>query len=138
MTDWQVPQWAEEFVQRWAQRLNLEHWEIRLRMALSVDGDEYCKALCEQYCDINLAIITIRADAGDEAEWRVSLLHEMLHVAHARVDNYVNNAAIPEMGEGQQDFARELYRQIYEPFVDRLSWSLYQLASPIDYPDEVG
>jgi hypothetical protein len=130
------PEWACDYIREWRGRLFLQQWEIRCDLARVVNGDEDVRGKCQQYPDRNLAVLTFRDDLADTAEWRNTIIHELLHVLHARIDHYTESAIIPEVAEASQQLASVGYRQHLESFIDMLTRTLYLATCHFDYPEE--
>ena len=84
-------------------------------------------ASTQQHSHLREARIDFRVDVDDTEEWRVIVIHELLHIAHSQIDGMVTNVILPMLGEGQGTLALEAYRQVYEPFVHMLAKTLYEM-----------
>lgn len=124
-----VPDWVQPYLEKWQKRLGLSEWSITVRAVLCVNEDPEARACCEQFPDISNAIITLRADIEDNGTWKATLLHELLHIAHARIDHLIETAIIPELPAGTQDLARRVYRHPVEPFIESLAFAFWQMES---------
>jgi hypothetical protein len=109
-------------------RLDLYNWTIKYSLAHCVNGEEHTTGLCSQYPDINTAELTFRADISDTPDWRKTIIHELLHVAHGRVDPVVEEAIIGQLDPAKQDMARIIYHQQVESYICALARSLYQMT----------
>jgi hypothetical protein len=126
-----VPDWLHNKIRKWYDALNLYEWRLRTRMALTVNGDEDVLASCTQQCNINTASLTFRADAEDDEKWERVALHELLHVLHARTDQYVEEVLLPQLPEGMREMSRTAYHNVVEAYTDQLTHIVYEL----EYPD---
>jgi hypothetical protein len=90
--DLTVPPWLSQYALAWKNRLYLNAWDVTLRIAICVNEDHETHALCEQWPDLNMARLTFRADVEDTKEWRITVIHELIHVAHSRIDRAVECA----------------------------------------------
>jgi len=111
-------------------------WTIKVALELCVNDNPVCRGLCDQYPDINAARLTFRADIEDTSEWRHVVIHELIHMAHSRIDHAVERAILPELPQAVQQLAREMYHQYVESFVDYLDSTLYKATVALDYPEE--
>lgn len=134
--DLTVPPWLTQYIRAWLDRLHLNDWTIKVSLELSVNDDPACHALTQQYPDINTATITFRADVADEKDWRITVIHELIHVAHSRIDHAVERAVVPELSQPAQQLAREIYHQHVESYVAFLASTLYSATVTIDYPEQ--
>jgi hypothetical protein len=134
--DLTVPGWVSSYADMWITRLSLEGWQLTFCLDRVVNDNPACMGLCERKANYNAAVITLRADIEDTQEWRKVLLHELLHVAAARVDNYVENAIIPDMYETGQTIARRGYTQHMESHIQNLTDTFYWVTRYRDFPDE--
>ena len=135
MTDsiFDVPAWLNELIARWADRLGLTHWRILVEMTLAPGGHVDAEALCEQFAQLNQCKLWVRVDAEDNEHWRTNIIHELLHVAHTRIDSTVENVLVADMDENAREMAFEAYRQAYEPYIHRMAVALYVLTECMDY-----
>jgi hypothetical protein len=131
-----APGWVVSYMRTWIERLHLETWKIDVQLALCVNGDSQTHGLCEQYPDVNECCVTLRADIEDTPEWRKTIIHELLHVAHARLDHLTERAIIPQVAEAAQPLAIEVYHQHVETYIHMLTLTLYAATCMQDYPDE--
>lgn len=104
----------------------MTEWNVSLRLALVVDGNEDCRGLCEQHPDINLGRITIRADVEDTQEWEITLVHELLHVKHSRIDDVVDRVLEPQLNASTV-MVQTTYRLAMEPFIDSMAHVLVEM-----------
>jgi hypothetical protein len=132
----ELPPWALTYMRTWIDRLHLDTWKIDAGLALCVNSDPQTHGLCEQYPDVNECCITFRADIEDTPEWRKTIIHELLHAAHARLDHLVERALIPQIAEAAQPLATEVYHQHAETYIHMLTLTLYAATCALDYPDE--
>lgn len=131
-----VPEWVTAYIHVWRDRLLLSEWRLTLALALCVNDDPDVRALCQQYCDNNRAIITFRADIENTTEWREVIIHELLHIRHARIDHRIECAFIPELASAAQQMAQTIYHQDVEAYTEAMTHTLYRATSAADYPDE--
>lgn len=121
----QLPEWAADAIKTYATALNLNHWRIEAVVEQCIDDDPDTMAQCEQFNGQTRAVIHLRSDMEDTQEWRITILHEMLHVAHAHVDAMLQRVIFPHLPEAARVMADAAYRETYEPFVDSLATSFY-------------
>lgn len=134
--DLTVPPWLNQYIRAWLDRLHLNDWTIKASLELCVNDDPAARSLCDQFPDINTARLTFRADIDDTPEWRHVVIHELIHVAHSRIDHAVERAILPELPQPVQQLAREIYHQHVESFVDYLDDTLYKATEALDYPEK--
>jgi hypothetical protein len=134
--DLTVPPWLNQYIRAWLERLHLNDWTIKVAVELCVNDDPACRGLCDQFPDANTARLTFRADIEDTPEWRHVVIHELIHVAHSRIDHAVERAILPELPQPVQQLAREIYHQHVESYVDYLDSTLYKATVALDYPEE--
>jgi hypothetical protein len=135
--DLAVPEWLRLYILAWCDRLHLKDWEIKAAIELCVNDDPQTRGLCQQYPDNNSATLTFRADIEDIKEWRIVVIHELLHVRHSRIDHAVERVILPEVAAAVQQPMRELYHQHVESYIDYLAGTLYRATVAIDYPEDV-
>lgn len=121
------PEWLAGFVNEWAERLGILHVQISVRIDYTVNGEGDTLGMCNQYPERNEATLVLRGDLEDTKEWRINVLHELLHVAHMQIDHYLTDVVLTKVIESQRvyDMVHAGYKQHYEAYVDRLAHSLY-------------
>lgn len=134
--DLSIPDWLSQYALAWKDRLYLNAWEVTLRIALCVHDDPDTRALTEQWPDLNEARLTFRADIEDVKAWRITIIHELIHVAHSRIDRAVECAILPELAIAAHDLAQNVYHQHVESYVAFLARTLYEATVALDYPEE--
>ena len=134
--DLTVPEWLHRYVLAWIDRLFLNDWTIRLAVELCVNNDPDTHALTHQIPDCNEARITFRADVEDTKDWRITIIHELIHVAHSRIDHAVEGVMIPELSQPARDPIQAMYHQHVESYVAFLARTLYRATVALDYPEE--
>lgn len=125
-----LPDWVQPYVLYWRKILRLEHIEVRTKQTLAPHGASDSAGSAVNWPAYNIAWLEFRADIEDEKEWRETVIHEVLHVAHARVDAVVWNMLLPRLNHDAQEIGREAYRQAMESFIDSLAGTLYELTAP--------
>ena len=125
-----VPSWATEYIAEWVERLQLGGWTVALRVQLVLDDDPDVAALCDAQSTLNFALISVRADIEDTIEWREYLLHELLHVAHARLDLFLEGAVFAQLEPAARAVVETEYTHLYESYICRLASALYGVAYP--------
>lgn len=120
----EVPQWLMDKCNVWIARLSMEEWTVGMVIALCPNDDPDVRALAEQYPDINYGRITVRVDVEDDEEWEVSLVHELLHIKHSRIDYVVQRAIRPFLEGTAADMADIMYRGAIEPYIQSMAWTL--------------
>jgi len=133
--DLAIPEWLRLYILAWCDRLHLNDWTIKVAIELCVDDDPNTLALCAQHPDHNQATITFRADVADELDWRRTVIHELIHVAHSRIDHAFERAILPELAEPAQQLARGIYHQHVESYTAWLANTLYRATVGVDYPE---
>lgn len=125
--DLTLPDWLQKKCSLWIERLNMGEWDVGIRLALVVMNDEDTKGSVEAYPDINLGRIQIRADVEDNEDWEVTLVHELLHIKHARIDDVIQRVFEPHTAV-PTELVDSIYRRALEPYIDSLSKALVAMA----------
>lgn len=134
MIEPEAPQWAVERTQFWAGVLNLQEWNIHLFASYCPGDTPGCDGVTHQQPNINRADITLHAGLEDNEYGEQVILHELLHVAHARIDQAVNCAILPEVPAAAQDLADECYRQRIESYTHHLACALVAWRRGMEKP----
>src|SRR5690242_16412041 len=125
--DHPVPAWLEHYVAHWQARLDLHEWTMEILINTVVCGDEATRGACCRDQDHNRCALVFRADIADTLAWRETVIHELVHVAMARIDDVVENAIAMTLPKPARTLAWKIYRQPIESFVARLAAALLRL-----------
>jgi len=125
--DLTVPDWVHEKIMLWVELLNMQEWTITVALDLVPNEDRDCAGLATSQPDINLGQLTLRADIEDTKEWEITIVHELLHVKHSRIDSYFEIVVAPNLNGVAPWFAWETYKRLYEPFVHSMAVSLIEI-----------
>lgn len=128
----EVPGWVEPFLETWQGVLNIKDWRIATRVQLVIDNDPDVMSMCYAQPDINHASLYIRADIEQTADWETALIHELLHVAHGRVDGFFDDILLPTLPEGAQELARKTYSHLYESYTESMARVMHGLSQTSD------
>jgi hypothetical protein len=127
--DLTVPAWLRDYVDLWADRLGLyPEWQpVEIKLARVVFGNEHTYAVSSRIVKLNKATITFSCDVDDTQEWRITVVHELLHVKHARIDAYIRECITPPSCGGAEKFADAGYDQHMESYIESMSQILYAM-----------
>ena len=121
-----VPLWAEMYMREWLTKLNLNHWQVTLLVDRCPGGDVNTLANVHIQPDINTAVITLRVDLEINDDWHVAIIHEVLHIAHGRIDNFLERIVFPDTGAYSETSLKKAYLQYMESYIEGLAVSLYK------------
>ncbi len=123
-----VPKWLTDYVSLWIRRLRLQEWDIHVavvsRIAEAPDSDGFCRQLPE----LNRADLQFQAGIENDEWGRIAIIHEMLHVAHARLDRVVEGVIYPALACGLDDMAANAYRNTNESYTHRMAVALHAMT----------
>lgn len=123
-----VPQWLKDYVDLWVDRLEISpQWRIEVEMALAPGDDTANLACCLCISRRQFARLTFRVDIEDTHDNRITIIHELLHVLHDRIDRVLEATIVPNLLESQRIMAQNAYNEAMEPFIDNLARILYQM-----------
>jgi hypothetical protein len=125
--DLTAPPWLLSKCSLWIERLQMGEWDVQIKLALVLNEDPECRGTAEAYPDISLGRIELRADIEDNAEGETTLVHELLHIKHGRIDDVINRVLEPQINV-PTPMVKSVYRLALEPFIDSLSKALVKLA----------
>lgn len=123
-----IPEWLNHKVAMWIDLLAMREWEIAVGVALAPGNDPDCLGRAEQSPDINFGRLIFRADIENTVEWEKTIVHELLHIKHSRVDHFVENAVIPGLGSDGV-ICSITYKQVIEPFIHSMASSLVEMRN---------
>lgn len=116
-----APEWLVALVTRRQHRLNLDAWHIEVELSPTPNGSAGNRACTNVTAHRNYALLTFRDDMEDDGRIVQTIDHELGHVAHSRIDQYVREVLILELPPAAQAMARKMYRDVMEPFIDALA-----------------
>jgi hypothetical protein len=119
-----APEWLSALVARRQRRLRLAEWRIEVEVSPTPNGSATTRACTVVTATRNYALLTFRDDlAKDVPDIVQTVDHELGHVAHGRIDQYVRDvliAALPTKAARDQAYATYAAVML-EPFIDRLA-----------------
>lgn len=121
-----VPEWLNHKIAQWIDLLSMREWEIAVGLALAPGGDPDCLGRAEQYPDINFGRLTFRADIENTPEWEKTIVHELLHIKHSRIDHFIENVVFTSM-DGASLVCSLTYRQMIEPYIHSMADCLVEM-----------
>lgn len=124
------PDWLKEYVTKWQGLLHLDHWRIKVILALAPGDSTNTLAICSQVQNVSSATLTFRADVEKNQDWEETALHEILHVMHGHVDQMVWEVVCDGMSESDRSVSYRAYSAAMEKFVDGLSKVVWKLEHP--------
>jgi hypothetical protein len=130
-----VPQWLDTYVRCWRDRFNLQDWTIEISLAQCVDGNAETRAQVSLELNIHHAAIVFRADIEDTPEWQRTVIHEVAHIKHETVDQFVFQVILPSLDGNAYAVASRGYRNAMEQHNNSMTWLLWRLAQATDDPE---
>lgn len=127
-----VPGWLNEKTSQWIDRLSMREWSVEMQLAMAPGDNPECRGLTEEYPDLNMGRITMRADVEDARDWEVTLVHELLHIKHSRIDNYFDEIVAPNLNGVSTVFAWQCYKKVMEPFIHSMAEVLVDMCDKDD------
>lgn len=121
-----VPEWLNHKVALWIDLLSMREWEIAVGLSMAPGNDPDCLGRAEQFPNLNFGRLTFRADIEETAEWEKTIVHELLHIKHSRIDHFIENVMIPGMGDASL-VCSLTYRQLIEPFIHSMADCLVEM-----------
>ena len=117
----EIPEWLRAFVDQWCERLTLHEWRIEIYLERIINDEPLLAGMARVYHNVNIAHVLLRNDIEDTPDWRQTILHELLHVRHARIDHAVENAIIEQLPANMHDMAATVYNQALESYIDQMA-----------------
>lgn len=122
-----VPKWISKLVYDWKQKLGLYEWRIFLKMANAPNDYHRADGAVRLESQVNEAHIEFKIGLEDEPYDREAVVHEVLHIVHARIDKVVTDVIIEALPEACQSMALEAYRSVVEPYTQHMAVHLLKL-----------
>ncbi len=83
----------------------------------------------------HIATIRFSADIEDTPDWQRSVIHEVLHIKHERLDMFLRESVLPELSGSAHNVVGRTYRDLMEEFIDGETMLLWRLAEATDNPE---
>ena len=132
------PEWLSEYLRKWRDRLELFEWEVKPSIDVCPDEKDFrVEARCQQMPNLNTCNLRFRSDIENDKKWRINIIHEMLHIKHARIDCYLEEVVFPETGNYTHASIQKGYGQHYESYIHGMACALYNAFEEIDFPEKV-
>lgn len=127
----ELPAWLIEELQDARQLLGVgDEWHIVATVVDHPNGDENNDGMCCPDATYLNARMEFSRDLAQDANGRFVVLHEMLHVTHAEVDQVVDTA-LGGLSEGERGRMRELYEAAVERSLQRMSRAMARHIRPV-------
>lgn len=124
-----VPETLDKLVTEWRSKLLLENWKINTRMSLTVNGNENVYASCQVHSNYNQIWLTFRPDfKGDEDEWQRIVIHELLHAAMGRIDQFVETVLMNQLPDGEKKLASAAYVNLIEAYTEQMARAIWTMT----------
>jgi len=124
--DLTVPEWLQSKVGQWKDALHMAEWEVAIGLALTPNGNADCLALADQFPDLNFGRIVFRADIENNRFGEETIVHELLHIKHSRIDHFIEGVMIPNIDDGSL-ICSMTYRQLIEPYINSMAKALVDM-----------
>jgi hypothetical protein len=118
----------ESLVNKWCYALGVERWDVKIVWAVKPEtyGVQAEINTNEQYDRAE-----VRFNEGwplwDEARAEKTIIHELLHILHNRIDNAVEKITA-EVPTAATSLAESWYTVALESYIDRMSLRLYEVT----------
>lgn len=135
------PAWLLDLIDVWAdsKRLALGEWTIHVSTPQVIKDKPNVFGYCTTYPTIREAYLDFRSDIQNDEYGRRTVIHELLHVYMADIDEFVENVVLEQLDSKQAKALGEAaYSKLLEPFITKLANILYHGTKAIDYPDVDG
>jgi hypothetical protein len=114
-----------KLVEKYRDILGLLHW--RIKVIEQNETDDYASVVISNRANYaTMFINTIKEDFDKEIENTV--IHELNHLAHARIDDFIDNIIEGLDSKQTQEILKEQYLQLMEQFIDSNTSTIEYLA----------
>lgn len=133
-----IPQWGIDYITDWKQRLLLCEWEVSssLDPTPNQDGSGQTKAVVNWDYPNRRAYITFRDDFSEaeasDADWKQTIIHELLHVRLAALTVIVIDSLIPQLAPAARELVRDVFEREHETFVELMSGVLLEMDNDLN------
>lgn len=132
MSDGVLPAWLVEEVQDARRLLGVgDDWHITVQVVDHPNRDENNDACCRPDVTYLNATMEFARDLVQDEHGRFVVLHEMLHITHAEIDQVVETA-LAGLVEGERGRMRELYEAVVERSLQRMSRAMVRHIRPME------
>ena len=133
--------WIEQAVDFYSTHcLGLTEWNISICIEYAIDDDAGILGMCTQQPSTNYAQVSFRGDIADTEHWHTTIIHELLHIKHSRIDDYLREVAFDALPPKMSNIVNKTYvNVVYEPFIHDMAYYLAKSLYPLwcDYRDSV-
>lgn len=127
-----IPDWLVDVIAFYAkEHLGLMEYRICVYLERCVGDNSYIRAQCSHDEDLNTATLTFRDDIVDEEAWHQTIIHELLHVKHGRIDQYVELGLIPNLPKDARKLGWTTYLHTYESYTNHLAFCICKVLYPL-------
>ncbi len=116
------PEWVMEIVEDWCERLFLHIWSIAVGM---VEVDERLGEVAITPHSLHARIHLNPCDLDNKERLEMTIIHELLHIVHGRVDHFVEGRMLAHFSESLRKENLSTYRDNMEPFIETMARVLY-------------
>lgn len=110
-------EWLTMYIAYLRDQLHLQGWEIRVKLAQVVDGEEHCNGCVELEDRYHVATLTFQAAIEDTPFWREVVRHEMLEIKLAYITNFVRLHLTKGRSKGERRLIDRVYTDYKERFI---------------------
>lgn len=118
-----TPAWLHREVRFWARVLGLQAWAFTVLVVRDLERPNW-QASAQPSPHLSEAVLKFRFDIKPTPGWRRTVAHEVLHVAHARIDHLVEDRVASRLDPATADLARDVYTDALESFVELTAYAL--------------
>jgi hypothetical protein len=115
----ELPTWADSFIRELLWELDLDNMRIQSTVHRVIEDEPRRLADISVQAEYLVADLRVRNDIEDSYGWAEILVHEIVHITHARIDAFVREALIE--GTPNEKALRTAYQQHMEHHITSLT-----------------
>jgi hypothetical protein len=117
--------WLKTAFARYGKMLGISD-RVTLALVRNPADDTSTAGCCVQRPEHNEHRVELPDNIEDTTDSRQTIIHELIHVGHARIDHFVEDAILPQLEKQARKIAAEGLKQHYESYVNSLALALCQ------------
>lgn len=126
-----LPAWVEPYTRKWIERFRLYRWRIEICKRRVVDDDPNLAGSVTYSYDLSHAVITVCTELEESEYWKGVIVHELLHIYLAGLDDIVERTILPRFEGHAAAAMKQVYKRELEMFINLLDDLLVDLESTI-------
>lgn len=106
--------------------LGIADQRVTLSLVRNPSEDPNAAGCCVQRPEHNACVIELPDNIEDTPEAHKTIIHELLHVCHSRIDHFYDEGVMRLLKGKARKLAEEAMKQHYESYINSMATALYE------------